>query len=112
MPRSPTRTSTGSPGTSRMATKVTNISAKKVGIVSASRRQRNLSMEIRRPGSNRAVTVARETYRLPDVGTGEQEPAATVELVHAHRAVALLAIFGEAHAAGHRREGIDRLQRR
>src|SRR6185369_7079507 len=43
MPRSPTRTSTGSPGTSRIATNVTNISATKVGIVSAIRRRRYLS---------------------------------------------------------------------
>ncbi|GGH07022.1 hypothetical protein GCM10007036_01620 [Alsobacter metallidurans] len=39
------RTSTGSPGTIRMATKVTNISAKKVGNVSAARFRRNLIIE-------------------------------------------------------------------
>jgi hypothetical protein len=37
---SPTLTSTGSPGTSRMATKVRNINARKVGMVSATRRRK------------------------------------------------------------------------
>src|SRR5438046_257586 len=44
MPRSPTRTSTGSPGTRRIATNVTNISATNVGTVRAMRLRKYLSM--------------------------------------------------------------------
>ena len=44
MPRSPRRTSMGSPGTRRIIMKVTNISARKVGSVSAARFRRNRSM--------------------------------------------------------------------
>src|SRR5262245_37023889 len=44
MPRSPRRTSIGSPGTRRIIMNVTNISARKVGTVSASRRKRNRNM--------------------------------------------------------------------
>src|SRR5262245_16370306 len=47
MPRSPVRTSTGSPGTSRIAMNVTNISAKNVGSVSAMRRARYCSIDVR-----------------------------------------------------------------
>jgi hypothetical protein len=44
MPRSPRRTSIGSPGTRRMAKKVSAISAKKMGSVRMSRLAKNLSM--------------------------------------------------------------------
>src|SRR6185503_10471862 len=44
MPRSPRRTSIGSPGTRRIIMNVTNISATKVGTVSANRRKRKRIM--------------------------------------------------------------------
>src|SRR5512135_2118207 len=81
MPRSPTRTSTGSPGTNRIATKVTNISATKVGTVSARRRSRK-----------RSIGQARVTWRPAQAGSSCRTGRSLlqihpVELVGAERAL-------------------------
>src|SRR5580704_8529024 len=70
MPCSPTLTSTGSPGTSRIAAKVTNINATKVGSVNAIRRMRNL-----------ITLLFPSAAALLQVGAGEFVPAERRDLV-------------------------------
>ena len=60
IPRSPRRTSMGSPGTSRIIVKVTNINAKKVGSVSAARFRKNRNIQ---PPYKRAEQSPMELFR-------------------------------------------------
>src|SRR6185295_562335 len=103
MPRSPTRTSTGSPGTRRIATKVTNISAMNVGIVSASRRSRYRSMGVGRRRHRRAPAEKLQRARRARARTGKRlVHVHAVELVRAERAL-LVAGDALAHHLVHHR---------